>query len=111
MALFIVVHHREDIRQPWRNSWLDDERLRAITTTPQIGHMCEDSALRGERVFVHRCTWGEHRPSVVCSVEVDRVDAVDRRTSLVTFQDEEVIGVPPPRSPQLGQNFYEAEAV
>lgn len=110
MPLYVVVHHRQDSHQLWTNSWLDDNRLNAITTTAQIGRMCERRAAQGERIFVHRCAWGGYNPAIVCSAEVAQVAAIDRKNSLVTFRNVEVVTARSPILPQVGQNHYESES-
>lgn len=89
--LYVVVHHRRDADQSFVNSWLDDERLEAITTTPEIGRFCLDAQQRGEIVCVHRCGWSDVRPTICSSASVVRVDSVDRRTSLVSFADQKIL--------------------
>jgi hypothetical protein len=106
MDLYIVVHHKVDPERPWPNEWLDDDRLSVITTTTEIGTLCNEARRRQERVFVHRCAWGSFAPTICCSVEVERVDVIDRRTSLVTFVDAAVVGRPPPQMPGRGTNYY-----
>jgi hypothetical protein len=106
MALYLVVHHRQDTHQPWPNSWHDDSCLEAITTTAEIGRLCTEAQQKNERVFVHRCAWGPSSPIVCCSVSVVQVASVDRRTSLVQFAAPIVLHEVPPIPPRLGQNFY-----
>src|ERR1017187_5327247 len=107
--LYVVVRHKRDPDQSFVNSWLDDERLEAITTTPEIGRFCLDAQQGGEAVCVHRCGWADVRPTVCCSVSVVRVDSVDKRTSLVSFGDQQVLDISPPVTPHPGQCFYFAE--
>jgi hypothetical protein len=107
--LYLVVHHQRDPIQPFVNSWLDDERLDAITTTPEIGQFCQDVQQRDGRVCVHRCGWADARPTICCSASVVRVDSVDRRTSLVRFADQQVLDMLPPITAHPGQCFYFAE--
>src|SRR5881394_4404849 len=104
--LYVVVHHRRDPSQPWTNSWLDDERLEAITTTTGIGELCSDAMARGEPVFVHRCGCAESHPSVCCAATVVQSAPIDRRTSVVTFAAQKVLGVAPPVAPHPGQSYY-----
>ena len=103
MSLYLVVHHGRDPDQRFVNSWLDDARLEAITTTVEIGQLCQDAQ---QPVFVHRCGFGDARPTVCCSVSVVRVDSVDRHTKLVTFTDQQVLDTVPPVTPHPGQSFY-----
>ncbi len=66
MALHIVVHHRRDRSQPWANDWQDDQRLKTITTTAEIGRFCENAKGKNARVFVHRCAWSSKAPTICC---------------------------------------------
>jgi hypothetical protein len=111
MALYVVVHHRQDPHQPWANDWLDDRRVNVIKTTTEIGNLCEQSRQRNERVFVHRCAWGGITPTVCCCVQVAQVVALDRRTSLVTFAHAVPLMAEPQVLPRHGLNFYVTEAV
>ena len=104
--LYVVVHHRQDTDQRWPNSWLDDERLEAITTTLEIGGLCSDAMARGDSVFVHRCGWADSQPSVCCAASVIQSAPIDQRTSVVTFAAQQVLGATPPVSPHPGQNYY-----
>jgi len=108
MALYVVVHHNRDSNQPWVNSWLDDERLEAIQTTRQIGEFCRAAQQANESIFVHRCRWGDIEPTICCSASVAQVGKIDERTSLVTFDSQQVLNVPSPVTPTLGQNYYMA---
>ena len=54
MVLYLVIRHRK-AKPSWKNEWLDDDRLRAIETTAEIGSLCENAKENGEQVFVHRC--------------------------------------------------------
>lgn len=108
MALYVVVHHQRDGNQPWVNAWLDDELIEAIQTTKEIGHLCQQSKDRGERVYVHRCGWGACPPVVCCSAEVEEVGVADRTTVLVRFTSPVRLEQTPLRRPVVGQNFYTA---
>ena len=78
--LYVVVHHRRDSHQPYPNSWLDDERLDAIETTPAIGRLCKDAKVSGRAVFVHRCAWDDSPPVICAGLSVLDAVAIDRRT-------------------------------
>ena len=104
--LYVVVHHGKDHDQRFANSWLDDERLEAITTTVEIGRLCKDAQQRGEPVCVHRCGWADVRPTVCCSASVVRVDSIDKYETLVSFGDQRVLAMTPPVTPRPGQSFY-----
>lgn len=106
MALYIVVHHRSDQSQPWCNAWIDDNQIQAIQTTVEIGQMCERAMRNGGRIFVHRCGWGECAPAICCSAKVESVDAIDRRTTLVIFDDPVTLNDQPTFAPGRGQNCY-----
>lgn len=106
MKLYIVVNHQQDSSQPWRNSWADDQQIEAIQTTREIGNLCKAAKRLGDRVFVHRCQYGDIAHSICCSVRVLSVDFIDRSTSLVKFTDPRLLNLTPPVSPMLGQNFY-----
>jgi hypothetical protein len=107
MALYVVLHHQRDENQPWVNAWLDDERVEAIQTTNEIGALCRQAKGRGERVFVHRCRWGECPPVISCSAEVEDVGKIDGSTVLVRFCSAAAVGAEPSVSPVKGQNFYQ----
>jgi hypothetical protein len=104
--LYVVVHHKQDPKRPWPNSWLDDERLDWITTTAEIGQHCHEALQRGAAVFVHRCGWDHEKPTVCCSAKILQISDIDRRSSLVTFKDQNVLNSDPPVTPTRGQNFY-----
>lgn len=107
MALYVVVHHRQDPDQPWPNNvWLDDQRLQAIETTAEIGRLCDEAKHLGQRVHVHRCRWGNNAPSICCSAQAARVVRIDRRSSLVEFSDIQPSDGVPPSQPRPGQNHY-----
>jgi hypothetical protein len=106
MAFYIVVHHRRAKEQPWSNAWFDDERLRAITTTTEIGRRCAEAARDGAEVFVHRCAYGD--PSIACAAKVRRVEALSKNEAFVEFADARAIGSPPLLHPVEGQNSYDA---
>ena len=53
MDLYLVVHHRKDNHQPYPNSWLDDSRLEAITTTEKVSILCKEVRENGQTVYIH----------------------------------------------------------
>jgi len=106
MSLYVVVHHRQDNSQPWKNAWLDDHLIEGIQTTKEIGKLCIQAKERGEQVFVHRCGYQEHLPLVCCSAEVDNVAEIDNVTTLVRFIVPTLLSENPPITPVRGQNFY-----
>lgn len=108
MSLYLVVHHKQDMDQPWVNGWLDDYQLEAIQTTAKIGRLCEAARSSGEWVFVHRCGWGQEPPSICCAVRVVVVTPLPGGGRLVQFAQPRLLGISPPCQPSRGQNFYEA---
>ena len=104
--LYLVVHHQRDAHQPYPNSWLDDERLDAIETTPAVGRMCKESKLSGKMILVHRCAWDEDPAVICCRAVVQDAVAIDRRTWYVRFGSQEVLAEMPPEMPYPGQSFY-----
>jgi hypothetical protein len=107
MNLYVVVHHQQDPDQKWVNSWLDDDRLESITTPAEIGEYCLNAMKKGERVFVHRCGWGDASPIVCCSVKViQSADLYDNKTWLVKFGDPQILGTETPQAAYPGLNFY-----
>ena len=104
--LYLVVHHQRDAHQPYPNSWLDDQRLDAIETTPAIGRMCKDAKISDRAVFVHRCAWDDNPPVICCRAVVLDAVAIDRRTWYVRFGNQEVLSESPSKSPYPGQSFY-----
>ena len=57
MALYLVLYDRYDTIQLYPNAWLgrDVDRIGAITTTEEIGGLCDECRVNGKEVFVHRC--------------------------------------------------------
>ena len=108
MPLYVVVHHRKDENQTWVNAWLTDQLIEAIQTTTEIGTLCREAKALGERIFVHRCGWGESSPVICCSAEVEEVDQIDKATALVRFANALPLHGIPPITPIRGQNFYQA---
>ena len=88
------------------SGWIDDQFLEAIQTTKDIGILCKAAQRVGDRVFVHRCQYGDIPHSICCSVRVLRVDFVDSSTALVRFTDPRPLSLTPPLTPMPGQNFY-----
>jgi hypothetical protein len=108
MALYVVVHHQQDEKQPWVNAWLNDQLIEAIQTTNEVGELCRQAKQHGERVYVHRCRSGDWPPVVCCSVEVEEVGRIDSSTILVRFKGALPLNGNPPRVPIKGQNSYNA---
>lgn len=106
MNLCIVVHHRNDPRQPWANSWVDDDCIQVIQTTRAIGQFCSKAKEQNQKIFVHRCGWGGIRPTICCEANVNRVDPIDKKTCIVTFCDAKTTDREPTAIPGQGQNYY-----
>jgi hypothetical protein len=106
--LHLVVYHRNHPTPPWRNDWLDDDRVKTIPTTPAVGRLCEAAKRRGERVRFHRCGYGTFRPLVCAEAQVASVQFVDRELCLVHFEEHTVLHETPPVSPPQGTKWYPA---
>jgi hypothetical protein len=95
MALYVVVHHRNDVHPRWRgNIWIDDDRIASITTTPLVADQCRVA----DRVFVHRCGWRPRGgrpvgPVVSCVAVVDRISGTVEEP-VIHFRDVAVVGKP-----------------
>jgi hypothetical protein len=109
MALYIVVQHRRDPEQPWSNTWTDDDRLAAISTTEELAGRCGVAQERGEAIFVHRCAWAGWPAIVCCSVQVKDTRSTEG-FGWVEFREPVVLTAPPPVQPARGQSHYEAPA-
>jgi hypothetical protein len=106
MALYIVVHHRLEPLQTWANAWVNDQKLKAITTTNEIAQLCEEARRTNNRVYVHRCAWGGIDHVICCSACVLRVGELDHKTSFVEFIDITPTNSTPSINPIQGQNYY-----
>lgn len=109
MALYLVVHHRSAPKDPdfrWSNAWLDDDRIEAITTTVEIGSMCEAAKKRGEEVFIHRCAYGD--AMIACATQIESVAAYSRTEAFVRFKNQRVLIAVPAVKPHEGQSSYAA---
>jgi hypothetical protein len=102
MALYIVVHHPSDPQQPYANGWDGDQRLRFFQTTPSFVRQHKDALRPGERIFIHRCGWGEYPPVICCSVKVQEVTPYYVRVTDVKLMEEK-----PPLQPMPGCGHYE----
>lgn len=103
MALYVVLHHRSDPHQPWKNLWDGDDRVVVIETTSQIANLAKDA----RRVFVHRCAYAGAPAALVCEAEVLRAGA-DGKKGWVEFKTIRTLNAKPPLAPLRGQSFYEA---
>lgn len=63
MMTYLVVHHKQDINQPWVNSWLGDSLLDAIQTNGPVATLCSTAHRCGQPIFVHRCAFGIFSPA------------------------------------------------
>jgi hypothetical protein len=99
----IVVRHRQNPIQRFKNDWRDDEWLDAITTTAEIVRLCRETQERHEPVYVHRCGWADIPPTICCSVAVAEVDSKKKR---VTFSQQQLLNTPPRYKPGRGESFY-----
>jgi hypothetical protein len=107
MHLYLVVRHPQNPEQTWANSWLDNERLESITTPTRIGHLCLDALEQSQRVFIHRCGWGDAHPVICCSAVVVQSVELDPHTFFVTFGKQQVLNGVPPVIPHSGQSYYQ----
>ncbi|RKG92439.1 hypothetical protein [Corallococcus terminator] len=103
--LYLVVHHHQDRSQPWINKWIDDDRVKTITTTREIGRHCEKAAQSGERIRFHRCGYGTSGPLICAEARVASVEAVDKTMYLVHFDEHIVLQVASQAIPQ-GTSWY-----
>lgn len=108
MAYFIVVHHKLDSTQTWSNDWDGLDKLKSISTTPEIARNCARAKDRGERVYVHRCGMDGADPTICCSVTVSDARIIDD-LAIVEFEDARSMNATPTVRPGRGQNHYEAE--
>ena len=106
MTTYLVVHHKQDINQPWVNSWLGDNLLDAIQTNGPVATLCSTAHLGGQPIFVHRCAFGIFSPTICCSASVTSVQQIDKKTWLVKFSKQQTLSDIPPAQPMPGQNFY-----
>jgi hypothetical protein len=106
MSLHVVLHHPRDPHQPWANDWLDDNCIRAITTTAHIGNLCELARKNGDPVLVHRCGYGNAPAVISCSALVQDVNRLPGRGALVRFLEATTRNDTPTTAPVQGQNYY-----
>jgi hypothetical protein len=108
MALFIVVHHPAAPHQSWANDWENETLLRAITTPKGVAARLARAKETGERVFVHRCAYGDRPAEICCSVAVADTRELDKSTAFVRFAEVRREGAVPPVEAHIGQSSYEA---
>ena len=104
--LHLVVHHEKDPHQPYKNVWIDDNRVKTITTTGEVGRLCETAAQRGERVRFHRCRYGAFGPLICAEARVASVQFVHGTMWLVHFDEHTVLQVAPRVTPPQRTNYY-----
>ena len=83
-ALYLILRHRDDKtrkyrRAQYRNHWIDDERVKSISTTPHVANECRKEREKQEIVYVHRCGWKPKGkptipPTISGSVRVREID-------------------------------------
>lgn len=101
--LVLVVRHRSDTDQKWKNEWKDDDVLSAIWTDPKTAIKCRESMKRGAPVYIHRCAWKDEPATISGLVRVKSVNGVH-----VTFGDGEPAKLEAFHSPEQGKCHYEA---
>lgn len=109
MALYLVVHHRQDPHQTFRNIWQNDGLLTSIQTTLAIGELCSKEKDMNNRVYIHRCgcrTLG-FRPMICCSVRVAEV-TISHEQAEVQFEDQREVNCRTKVQPEPGQSNYSA---
>ncbi len=107
LALYLVLHHPGDTSDSrWKNVWVGESGIAAITTKPSIAR----EALDEGRVFIHRCAYGSEPAKVVCEARVVKADAVDATMWLVHFETIRLVDAPPPRPAEQGLSSYSDEA-
>ena len=105
MPLYVVLHHPKD-RDHWGNQWLDDHCIDSITTTAQIGSLCEEAKRQGAPVWVHRCAYSNVPAVISCSAMVKEVHPLPGKGAFVRFTESTASDGVPPVKPHPGQNFY-----
>jgi hypothetical protein len=101
MAFYIVVHHPSDPHQPYANEWAPDGFLRSFETSRSFVREHSGALRQGERIFVHRCSWGDSPPVICCSVKVQEVTDYFVRLAPIMLMNET-----PPVHPMHGCGHY-----
>ena len=91
-VLYIVVQHPKNSPQKWKNIWLDDDRLESITTTRTVAGQCS----KEDTIYVHRCGWKSIRPTISCSVRVEKINGSPDRP-IVHFREPKIVESPAKR--------------
>ena len=98
---------------PFENDWFDNdnERLKAIKTTLEIGELCKEASERKQAVYIHRCGCRDpySRPMICCLAHVAKVTISNGETE-VQFQNQRTLNILPVKRPVRGQSFYLAPA-
>jgi hypothetical protein len=105
MNLHLVLRHRKNPVQTFKNKWLDDDRPESIETTKEIGKLCAEIIEKREMVYIHRCGFGEFTPCLTCKAEVIEVSKIKTKT-VVKFANHKLIRVSPKFAPPRGTNCY-----
>ena len=107
MARYLVVRHPL-AKQRCNNAWHRgcNDLVEAITTTAEIGRLCNADRLRNQEVFFHRSGWGD--PVICCAAEVDSVHALPASSDVfVRFKGARALCVPPIERRSQGDDCYE----
>ena len=109
MALYLVLHHRNDANVRWNNAWREGSIsvIDAITTNEIVAKLCIQCQHNNSQVYIHRCAYGEDCPTICCVASVCNVTWINRNEALVTFNNQTEINQRPPDIPRVGQNYYE----
>jgi hypothetical protein len=74
MSLYLILRPEQNPDQTFRNKWHDDNRPAWISTTVDIGELCEQVMAKGERLFIHRSgVTGGAKRRISCSAKVMNV--------------------------------------
>jgi hypothetical protein len=105
MNLHLVLRHKKNPIQKFKNEWLDYDRPSTIETTKEIGRLCNELNAKGEMIFIHRCGFEKLKPSVICKAKVIEVSKIKTKT-VVKFASHKLMNVSPDFAPPRGTNFY-----
>ena len=105
MALYLVIRHKKNPRQPFQNIWLDDELLASIQTTLKISELCNNEKISKHPVYIHRCGYKDCPPMICCSANVANVAEVGGWI-VVEFSDQIRLEIVPTEQPIQHQNYY-----
>ena len=93
--LFIVVRHKDHIEQKFENVWIDDRRLKSITTTKSVLNTCEDYLRSGadDWIYVYRTAMKGKPRRIVSRCKIDKIDFEEDK---VFFKGQEILDAEPP---------------